>query len=53
MTLDEIRKAYVKRYPHLRYIKSKKAFVRAALMLAAPKGVSPVDIIRMARLANR
>lgn len=51
-TAAEIRKAYIEKYPHLRYIKDKKSFAKAALLLAAPAGISQQDIWQMAKLAN-
>lgn len=51
-TIREIRMAYLKRYPHLQFIRDKKTFARAAIMLAAPAGVSPMDVLRLAKLAN-
>lgn len=48
-TFEEIRAIYVKRYPHLINLKSKKYFAKQALLLAAPEGISPQDITALTK----
>ena len=43
-TYEEIRQIYVTRYPPLNAIKRPRDFAKAALMLAAPRGITPNDI---------
>jgi hypothetical protein len=42
-TYEEIRQIYVTRYPHLNTLKRPRDFAKAALMLAAPRGITPND----------
>ena len=42
-TYEEIRLIYVTRYPHLNTLKRPRDFAKAALMLAAPRGITPND----------
>lgn len=43
-TYEEIRALYIKRYPHLDALKNPSDFAKAALILAAPDGVSIKDV---------
>ena len=49
---ETIRKIYLRRYPHLRWCETDKHFAFAALLLAAPAGITPMDTWTMAKIAN-
>lgn len=47
---QEIRKKYIEVYPHLKQIKSRKAFAQNALRLAAPKTITGLDLLDLSTL---
>ena len=52
-TYEEIKSIYIKRYPHLSWLKTDKAFANAALMLESPAGISLSDLWNLATIANK
>lgn len=47
---QEIRKKYIEVYPHLKRIKSQRAFAQNALRLAAPKAITGLELLDLSTL---
>ena len=45
--MKEIREKYEKAYPHLKQIKDERTFAINALRLAAPKGVTGLELLKL------
>lgn len=45
--MKEIREKYEEAYPHLKAIKDNRTFAINALRLAAPKGVSGLELLKL------
>ncbi len=49
---QEIREKYIKVYPHLAYIKSKRVFAQNALRLAAPETITGIDLLDLSSILS-